>query len=210
MPTGMNINSPGRILAVFLALLLFTSGYLFYRGHRAERAAAGELAVLLAGAEREALLGERTKSTDCMLRGTLPDPACTPGAVFPDATREHICRAGYTQTVRNVPQKLREAVFAEYGIPYPQPRGTFEVDHLIPLAIGGSNDIANLFPQPAAEIGFREKDVVEVYMQEEVCAERVALGIAQERIAENWQDIFNRLAPERVEQIKTAFSNWSE
>ena len=50
---------------------------------------------------------------------------------------------GYTTTVRNVPMKVRKQVFVEYGIPYAQHSG-YEVDHLISLQLGGSNDISNL------------------------------------------------------------------
>jgi 5-methylcytosine-specific restriction endonuclease McrA len=32
---------------------------------------------------------------------------------------------------------------------YPQQHGAFEVDHLIPLELGGDNVIANLWPEAA-------------------------------------------------------------
>ena len=46
-------------------------------------------------------------------------------------------------TVRNVPDSVRYAVFAEYGIDYSL-HSNYEVDHLISLELGGSNDIADL------------------------------------------------------------------
>ena len=53
-------------------------------------------------------------------------------------------------------------VYAEYGVIYPQAPGAFEVDHFIPLEIGGSNDLTNLWPEPAAPTpGFHQKDQFE-------------------------------------------------
>jgi len=40
-------------------------------------------------------------------------------------------------------------VYAEYGIVERSP-GEYEVDHDVPLELGGSNDIANLWPEAAA------------------------------------------------------------
>ncbi|MEK9180527.1 MAG: HNH endonuclease signature motif containing protein [Patescibacteria group bacterium] len=212
------MKSPGEIALLFFILFLGVAGFLYYPRAWNERAAAERLATLLAGADGAAALGPRVKSVGCVLREASPDPDCTPGAVFTDATPEKICVSGYSKTVRNVSDKIRKAVFAAYGISYPQPRGAYEVDHLIPLAIGGSNDIANLFPQPAipeaAEtnevvLGFREKDVVEVYLRDEVCSGRASLAAAQEQIAKDWLLIYNDLSPAKIAEIKKTYSNWS-
>src|SRR3954463_15458106 len=48
----------------------------------------------------------RTQYKHCQIQGPLPDPACTPGARFKNADRRHICRSGYTKTVRYVSQSL--------------------------------------------------------------------------------------------------------
>src|SRR5919204_4253964 len=37
----------------------------------------------------------RTKASRCRARGALPDPACTPGAVFANASTAQICVSGY-------------------------------------------------------------------------------------------------------------------
>jgi hypothetical protein len=132
------------------------------------------------------LLGQRTKTSGCMVMGALPDPACSPGAVFPTATREQICVSGYAKSVRDVPQSEKQQVYAEYGIKSHKP-GEYEVDHIVSLELGGSNEIANLYPEAAEpRPGFHEKDRYENYLHDQVCAGRIDLREAQRRIAENW------------------------
>ncbi len=74
-----------------------------------------------------------------------PDPKFTPGAVL-EVTKEDLCTPGYTKKVRDVPAAVKNQVFVLYGITSHE-AGEYEVDHLIPLELGGSNSIRNLFPQ---------------------------------------------------------------
>lgn len=107
--------------------------------------------------------------------------------MFPQATVAVICVSGYTATVRNVTSAQRVTVYAEYGVPYPEPAGTYELDHLIPLELGGDNADANLWPEPAAPVpGFHQKDQLENTMHGLVCAGRLDLGEAQREIASDW------------------------
>jgi hypothetical protein len=132
------------------------------------------------------------KVADCTLRGPLPDHDCTPGSIFASTTLEIICTQGYTKTVRNVPVALKKQIYTMYGISYPQAAGSYEADHLIPLELGGSNDIANLFPEAAnPRPGFREKDLVENYLHNEVCARHIDLAAAQIQIATDWLAVYN-------------------
>ncbi len=73
-------------------------------------------------------------------------------------------------------------VYREYGIAE-QTTGEYEVDHLTPLEVGGSNDLANLWPEGAEpRPGFHEKDQVENYLHDQVCAGTVSLLEAQRAI----------------------------
>ena len=138
-------------------------------------------------------IGHRTKTSGCVSTNGLPDPACTPGAILPAATVDQICQSGYSSSVRNVPQSTKDEVFAEYGIASHAP-GEYEVDHLISLELGGSNSIANLWPQPASpEPGFHQKDQVENYMHDQVCTGKVPLQQAQIEIATDWLAIFKKM-----------------
>jgi hypothetical protein len=82
-------------------------------------------------------------------------------------------------------------VYREYGIVERTP-GEYEVDHLVPLETGGSNDIANLFPEAAEpRPGFHEKDQVENYLHDQVCTGRMKLFDAQLAIATDWLQVFD-------------------
>ena len=136
-------------------------------------------------------LKPRTKTTGCVARGPLPDPDCTPGAIFPNASTTQICVSGYSATVRNVTSAEKDEVFREYQ--EVRITGAYEVDHLISLELGGSNDIANLWPEPALPTpGFHEKDLVENYLHKQVCAGAMSLYEAQKLIATGWLGVYQK------------------
>lgn len=135
------------------------------------------------------ILGVRTKVSNCLVLQGNPDPECTPGGIFPEATIEQICTPEYSKSVREVSQKLKDEVFREYGV-LTHNSGEYEIDHLISLELGGSNDISNLWPQPAQpKPGFHEKDKVENYLHEQVCKGHLSLRDAQIKISKSWQEV---------------------
>ncbi len=139
------------------------------------------------------VLGARTKLANCVAQNGLPDPECTPGAVIPTATKDQICVSGYSNSVRNVPTSIKNEVFREYNIATHQP-GEYEVDHLISLELGGSNDISNLFPEAAEpRPGYHEKDKVENYLHKQVCDGVIYLQEAQQKISKNWLEVYNQI-----------------
>ncbi len=145
------------------------------------------------GSSGTAHLGKQTKASGCVAHGGLPDSACTPGAIFANATVQQICTYGYTSSVRNVPFSEKDQAYAEYRI-YHHYSGQYEVDHLVPLELGGSNDIANLWPEAASPTpGFHQKDEVENYLHDQVCSGTMSLKDAQTEIATNWIAVYNRM-----------------
>jgi hypothetical protein len=64
-----------------------------------------------------------------------------------------ICSASFhTSSIRNVPQSEKYAVEAEYGMAQKLYGSTLEIDHIVSLELGGSNDIANLFRRERAQL----------------------------------------------------------
>lgn len=138
-------------------------------------------------------LGKRTKTSGCVAPLPLPDLACTPGAAIPGVTTSQICTPGYSKGVRRVSSSTKRRVFLEYGI-RSHGRFQYEVDHLVSLEVGGSNGIANLWPEPATpKPGFHEKDQVENYLHAEICAGRLSLDTAQREEAHNWVAIYRKV-----------------
>lgn len=121
----------------------------------------------------------------------LPDTKRTPGDTLPVVTAADICTPGWATEHRHVTESIRDNVYAEYR----RTRGPncCEVDHLIPLELGGSNDIKNLWPQPdAPRPGWEEKDQLENELHAEVCAGKMPLAEAQHCIAANWVECWEK------------------
>jgi len=124
--------------------------------------------------------------------GLLPDRRCTPGAVDPAVTQANIqstiCRAGYTETVRPPESQTEAFKFGEAYPAYGIPAGTVsELDHLVPLELGGANDAANLWPENyRGFLNADDKDRLENYLHDAVCSGRMLLQTAQETIATDW------------------------
>jgi hypothetical protein len=136
---------------------------------------------------RSITLGRPTRRAGCHVHGGLPDPRCTPGARFSRATRAEICRPGYASSVRNVSTATKDAVYGAYGLRRHFNGGDGEVDHLVSLELGGSNSVANLFPEAATpRPGSHEKDRLENALHRDVCDGGISLAHAQRLIASDW------------------------
>lgn len=130
-------------------------------------------------------------SAHCRAQNALPDTSCTSGAVFANVTAAQVCTPGYAHSVRNVPYSEKLQAYQEYGITHHSP-GQYEMDHLISLELGGSNDLKNLWPEAAQPVpGFHEKDQVENYLHDQVCSGKMQLKDAQHAIAINWKQFLN-------------------
>lgn len=140
-------------------------------------------------------------STSCFASPPLvPDPQLTPGDILTtDLTL--LCRAGYTKTVRHVPQSLKNKVYKEYGITKHK-TGEYEIDHLVSLQLGGSNSIRNLWPQSYTTTpNARTKDILENKLHRLVCAHKMTIEQAQHDIAVNWMGAY-QLRVGKIRRIK--------
>jgi hypothetical protein len=118
-------------------------------------------------------------------RGAVPRRDLTPGAVRQVAMSD-VCSERLGDNAEVVPAVQRQ-VFEEYGMPNAQAKA-YEVDYLITPALGGSDDIHNLWPQPYTGSTWNAyvKDALEDRLREMVCAGQLDLETAQHEIAADW------------------------
>lgn len=129
-----------------------------------------------------------------------PDAGCTPGSVRSDVTAQTIaqtiCIPHWTDTVRpssTETNRMKTTAMIAYGEPATT-RATTEFDHQVPLELGGSNDVSNLWPEPGpGPTVINPKDAVENRLHDAVCSHRVPLAAAQVAIAHDWTTAERRL-----------------
>jgi hypothetical protein len=116
---------------------------------------------------------------------SIPDSRLTPGAAIL-VSRQAVCSQANTKN-KAVPVALQRKVFEEYGIAGAEPQA-YEVDYLVTPALGGADDIRNLWPHSysATVWNARVKDDLEDRLREMVCDGSLDLVEAQQEIAGNW------------------------
>ena len=143
----------------------------------------------------------------------LPDPHCTPGGINPSVSISVLNNANWTtRCARNcwTSEADKHLAYRWYGIHKPPVNSdenqVCELDHLVPLELGGSDALANIWPQCGPdtvtmnERYFKLKDRVERYLATEVRSGRMDLAVAQREIAEDWTQFIsesNRTARRR-------------
>jgi len=137
----------------------------------------------------------------------IPNASLTPGATR-TIRRDDICSVKPREDFYPIPATLAYRVFEKYRIHNPRPR-SYEVDYLITPALGGADDIRNLWPQPYASGDWNAhvKDALEDYLHDQVCAGNVDLPTAQRDISANWIAAYRKyFHTERPLPVHAAFS----
>ena len=123
--------------------------------------------------------------------GSLPDSRITPGDVLTTDSAV-VCVKGYARKVRDnkalnsVSSSTKNRIYKIYAR-----KGVSgiccEVDHLIPLELGGSNSDKNLWPQPYdIQWNAHLKDKLENKLHRLVCAGTIDIVDAQLSLRTNW------------------------
>jgi hypothetical protein len=149
----------------------------------AAAAVIGGLAIALAVAPSRVHRYESRHRTPAVF--SLPDASLTPGATML-IDQQAVC-AEAAGGNKAVPESLQRQVFEEYRIGGADPRA-YEVDYLITPALGGADDIRNLWPHSYSATAWnaRIKDALEDHLRDLVCGGNLDLADAQREIATNW------------------------
>jgi hypothetical protein len=118
-----------------------------------------------------------------------PNPNITSGSVRIDA-HDVNATCGHSKSHRgSMGHARRDEILTSYGLP-PGDHPDFEIDHLIPLCLGGADDPSNLWPEPRRSIepkwNAEAKDRLERFLCDMVCSRQLDIAIAQEAVAKDW------------------------
>jgi len=192
---GRNIpppEGPRALLKAQLAQLAQTERPPWFRGFSLRPALAIVLAAFGLGLIAYLISAPWTvRQTTRLVAVTVPNPSLTPGATVL-VSREEVCRESNTKN-KAVPVAVQRAVFDEYGIRTAEPRA-YEVDYLITPALGGADDIRNLWPQSykATDWNAEVKDALEDHLRDLVCDGKLDLATAQHEISTNWIEAYKK------------------
>jgi len=118
----------------------------------------------------------------------LPDPKLTPGAVR-TIEPEVYCHQR-TGPLRRISAATKDSVYKAFGWSLKKhPKG--EIDHLVPLELGGADVRQNLWFQPAPE--FYAKDSVENWARKQVCAGLLNGVWVQELFKTDWTHLYQHM-----------------
>jgi hypothetical protein len=92
----------------------------------------------------------------------------------------------------------RDEILRRYGIA-PGTHPDYEIDHLIPLCLGGSDDPSNLWPQPRRSVeetwNAEAKDRLERLMCNMVCDGKIDIATAHAAFATDWIAAYQKYIP---------------
>ncbi len=131
----------------------------------------------------------------------LPNPHFTPGQTDPALTESVLRDPSFrTEEVRDVTRDMRIQVFAEYGMDWNVvDHRKYELDHLIPLGVGGASAERNLWPEPlhvdvhGQDLGAKTKDRLEDKVIKLFREGRLSLQTAQSEFTTDWTKSYESL-----------------
>ena len=125
-----------------------------------------------------------------VMAGQLPVRSYTPGAT----TRvdvKRLCAAEFDPSATTVAKWQREQALTRYGIRAESFGG--ELDRLIPVSLGGSNDPDNLFPfRASGEYTLEAKNQLADRLHELVCDGKMSLKEAQDAFRKDWTKAYKQ------------------
>jgi hypothetical protein len=123
----------------------------------------------------------------------LPIRHYTPGATS-KVDVKRLCSAEFATSVKPIAKWQREEALTRYGI---RPDGySGDVERLIPVSLGGSNDPDNLFPFHASgEYTVAAMNQLADHLHQLVCDGKVALKDAQDAFKKDWTRAYKQYLP---------------
>jgi hypothetical protein len=140
------------------------------------------------------MIGRRMLVCGCLAAAALAAPSIamaqrpsgykTPGATA-KVKMEELCGPDFAKSLKPVSNWQRTEALERYGL---RPDGfSGELDHLVPVSLGGSNDPDNLWPfRASGAFTLDAKQALASKLQGLVCARKLSLKDAQDAFRKDW------------------------
>jgi hypothetical protein len=114
----------------------------------------------------------------------------TPGATA-KVKMDQLCAPDFAASLKPVSNWQRAEALGRYGL---RPDGfSGELDHLVPVSLGGSNDPDNLWPFAASgSFTFEAKQALAIKVHDMVCAGKLSLKDAQDAFRKDWTQAYQQ------------------
>jgi hypothetical protein len=191
--TVLNLSPARRAIVVAFIVVLLIAVFLYYRSKP--------------GGARTVSHGPVSTPSVTARAGpeyAYPNLDLTPGAIDPTVTQDNIqstiCVPGYTRTVRP-PERIARRLKLQIMEAYRRSGDLkdYELDHFIPLELGGCPDcVTNLWPESYdPSFGAKQKDRVENHLHRQVCSGDISLKEGQDEIRNDWVQVYDQISSVR-------------
>ena len=182
------------LLALPLAVCVCGILVAYYHPHRLTALASSLGTKLVRRVYGHSALQQVTKLPDPRLLPilVLPDPVVTPGEALNLSLPETKKIASGPGHLSNLSAEVKRAVFGGYGLSVDE--RNYEIDHLIPLSLGGVNSTKNLWPhsRKGSFWTVEKKVALEKRLYRLVRSGRLPLLTARQEIASNWAKAYRK------------------
>jgi hypothetical protein len=182
------------LLAVPLAVCVCGVLVAYYHPHRLTALASSLGTKLVRRVYGHSALQQVTKLPDPRLLPilVLPDPVVTPGEALNLSLPETKKIGSGPGHLSNLSAEVKRAVFGGYGLSVDE--RNYEIDHLIPLSLGGANSTKNLWPhsRKGSFWTVEKKMALEKRLYRLVRSGRLPLLTARQEIASNWAKAYRK------------------
>lgn len=114
-----------------------------------------------------------------------PNSRLTPGAVVTTDTNV-VCAISSKANSLTMSLPVQTAVYDSYGYFLPAQQHKYILDYLVPITLGGSTRISNVWPAATKGTGFYQKTQLDHVLRSMVCQRSITLATAQQALEQDW------------------------
>jgi len=185
MKNKKGLSKTGYMIIVFIIILIIFISYAVWDNYKKAKIVFNPAIITPTPTPTTTILTPNVKINSTIY----PNPELTPGNFLTMDTDFLCIPRTVEELAKDTTVETKKQIFENYQLSYP-PKKKYQMDRYIPISLGGSNDIRNIWPQSIDYPGYQEKDKAEEYLYNLMCNNTINITTAQERIKTDWIAVF--------------------